>query len=223
MKFRRKANASDESADSATPDEGQDGGLDAATVGDTVDGAAGPHDVDDLPADDVERIDLGSLLISPEEGRELRLQVDENTGDVQAVVLAGQDGALELRAFAAPRHGDLWGEVRPQIAEDMARQGGEVTEREGRFGPELLCRMPVTLEDGTTATQPSRVIGVNGSRWLLRATLLGRPAMDVEGSADWEDTITRVAVRRGTGAMPVGDVLPVVLPDNARRVDPPTG
>lgn len=217
MKFRRKANASDEFAEVGEQAEAPD----TAPEADDPSGV-GPYDVEDLPEDDVERVDLGSLLIHPEPGRELRLQVDESTGEVQAVVLAGEDGAVELRAFAAPRHGDLWSDVRPQIAEDMVRQGGEVTEREGRFGPELVCRMTVDRGDGTTATQPSRIIGVNGSRWLLRATLLGRPAMDVEGSADWEDTITRIAVRRGTGAMPVGDVLPVVLPENARRVDPPT-
>lgn len=185
-----------------------------------ADPQVGPFDVDDLPDDGLERVDLGSLLIAPEEGRELRLQVDETTGEVQAVLVAGEDGAVELRAFAAPRHGDLWSDVRPQIAEDMLSQGGEVTERVGPFGPELVCRIEVQLEDGTAAVQPSRIIGINGSRWLLRATLLGRPAMDVDGSQDWEDTITRVAVRRGTGAMPVGDVLPVVLPENAQRIDP---
>jgi len=136
------------------------------------------------------------------------------------VVLAGADGALELRAFAAPRHGDLWGEVRPQIAADMAQHGGIASEREGRFGTELVCQMTVQRGDGTTGTQPSRIIGINGSRWMLRATLLGRPAMDLEGSGDWEDTIEKVAVRRGNGAMPVGDVLPVALPDDARRLDP---
>jgi hypothetical protein len=217
LKFRRKANQSDEIAGVGEQDEA----LEASPAADDP-GTGGPYDVDELPEDGVERVDLGSLLIHPEPGRELRLQVDETTGEVQAVVLAGQDGAVELRAFAAPRHGDLWSDVRPQIAEDMVRQGGEVTEREGRFGPELVCRMAVDRGDGTTATQPSRIIGVNGPRWLLRATLLGRPAMDVDGSADWEDTITRIAVRRGTGAMPVGDVLPVVLPADARRVDPPT-
>ncbi len=61
----------------------------------------------------MQRLDLGSLLITPEPGRELRLQVDERTQAVQAVLLAGSDGALELRAFAAPRNGDLWSEVRP--------------------------------------------------------------------------------------------------------------
>lgn len=211
MKFRRK---------SAEPDI-----ADPALLDDAVDPAApvqGPFDVDDLPADDVERLDLGSLLIEPQEGLELRLQVDEATGEVQAVLLAGEDGAVELRAFAAPRGGDLWGTVRPQIAADMAQHGGVASEREGRFGPELVCQLTVQLEDGTTATQPSRIIGINGPRWMLRATLLGRPAVEVDDAAAWEDSITRVAVRRGTGAMPVGDVLPVTLPENARRLDPPT-
>lgn len=183
---------------------------------------AGPYDVDELPDDGMERVDLGSLLLTPEEGRELRLQVDERTGEVQSVLLAGEDGALELRAFAAPRNGDLWGDVRPQIAADMAQRGGVASEREGRFGTELVCQMTVQLEDGSSGTQPSRIIGINGPRWMLRATLLGRPAVDPDQAGDWEESIARVAVRRGEGAMPVGDVLPVVLPESARRVEPPT-
>lgn len=205
MKFSRKSDSSDPT-ESAEPVE--------------VTPAVGPFDVDDVEGDGVERIDLGSLLIALEADRELRLQVDEKTGDVQAVMLAGPDGALELRAFAAPRNGDLWSNVRPQIADDMVRRGGVVAEREGRFGTELMCELTVARGDGSAAKQPSRVIGINGPRWLLRATLIGRPAMDVEGSTAWEDSITRVVVRRGHGAMPVGEPLPVVLPDNAKRVDP---
>jgi hypothetical protein len=182
----------------------------------------GPFDVDELPEDGVERVDLGSLLIAPEEDRELRLQVDETTGEVQSVMLASAEGAVELRAFAAPRGGDLWSDVRPRIAADMAQHGGVATEREGRFGTELVCQLSVTRGDGTTGTQPSRIIGINGPRWMLRATLLGRPATDPDGSTAWEDTITRVAVRRGGAAMPVGDLLPVTLPANARRIEPPT-
>jgi hypothetical protein len=89
------------------PDEGENAFDEVDATGD--DGAvAGPYDADDLPEDGAERVDLGSLLIVPEPGRELRLQVDEASGTVQSVVLAGSDGALELRAFAAPRNGDLW-------------------------------------------------------------------------------------------------------------------
>lgn len=212
MKFRRKS-------DVGTPaDEVQETPDEQATP------ETGPYDAEDLPDDPdhpVERVDLGSLLIEPEQGRELRLQVDEASGAVQSVLLAGPDGAVELRAYAAPRNGDLWGEVRPQIAADMAKRGGTATEREGRFGPELVCQIQVKREDGGTANQPSRIVGINGSRWLLRATFLGRPAVELDTAVAWEDTLTKVAVRRGAHALPVGEPLPVSLPDNARRVSRP--
>ncbi|MCD4534888.1 DUF3710 domain-containing protein [Nocardioides sp. cx-169] len=211
MKFRRKSDVD------AAPE-----AVDESGSPDTESGPTGPYDVDDLPDDGVERVDLGSLVIAPEADRELRLQVDEKSGNVQAVVLAGPDGALELRAFAAPRGGDLWGEVRPQIAADMSRRGGTATEREGEFGPELVCQITVKRPDGTTGTQPSRIIGVNGPRWLLRATLLGRPALEPEAAGAWIEALRRVAVRRGAHALPVGEALPLVMPENARRVDPPT-
>ena len=206
MKFRRKTD------ETSAPE----------VVADEV-AAVGPHDADALPDDGVERVDLGSLLIQPEPGRELRMQVDDATGAVQAVMLVGEDGALELRAFAAPRNGDLWSEVRPQIATDMVERGGTAKETEGRFGPELQCAIQVQRTDGQTGVQPSRVMGINGPRWLLRATLLGRPALEPELAVEWEEALTRVAVRRGAEAMPVGEPLPVVLPETARRVTPPAG
>ncbi len=217
MKFRRKSaiDAPDVAGSAGTEGTGD---ADHAAQLETL--PAGPYDADDLPDDGRERVDLGSLLLAAEEGRELRLQVDETSGTVQSVMLAGADGAIELRAFAAPRNGDLWSEVRPQIAADTAQRGGTASEREGRFGTELMCEVRVQRPEGV-ATQPSRIIGINGGRWLLRATLLGRPAIDPDGSADWEDVITRVAVRRGAHALPVGEPLPLVLPDHARRMTPP--
>ncbi|WP_323794286.1 DUF3710 domain-containing protein [Nocardioides sp.] len=215
MKFRRKS-ATD--VPDATGTEEAAASADPASSAESV--PAGPYDAEALPDDGVERVDLGSLLIGPEEGRELRLQVDESTGNVQSVMLAGADGALELRAFAAPRNGDLWAEVRPQIAADTAQRGGTATEREGRFGTELMCQMKVQRPEGVV-TQPSRIVGINGTRWLLRATLLGRPAIDPDNAADWEDVLTRVAVQRGGNPLPVGEPLPLILPDHARRVNPP--
>lgn len=216
MKFRRKSAAAEEADDAAQADQTSE--TTDETVGD--DPTTGPFDIDDLPEDDVERVDLGSLLIEPEPGRELRLQVDESSGNVQSVMLAGKDGALELRAFAAPRNGDLWGEVRPQIAADMAQKGGTASEQDGPFGPELVCSMQVQRKEGGTATQPSRIVGVNGPRWLLRATFFGRPAEPGKGG-DWDDVLSKVWVRRGDQAMRSGEALPVTLPDQARRVAPP--
>lgn len=209
MKFRRK------SAEAASAEEVS---ADGATANEPATAPVGPYDVSELPAGEDDRVDLGSLLIGPQPGRELRLQVDERTGQVQAVLLTNDDGALELRAFAAPRNGDLWTELRPRIAAEMAQRGGTASEREGRFGTEVLCQLPVTRPDGQPATQPSRIIGINGSRWLLRATLLGRPAVDAEAGREWEDVITTVAVRRGAGALPPGEPLPVTVPEGARKV-----
>ena len=212
MRFRRK---SDESAqpgeETAAP-----GTVQGATEGQAD--ASGPFDVSQVEGDGVERADLGSVLVPAIADRELRLQVDENSGQVRAVMLAGSDGACEFQAFAAPRNGDLWSDVRPQIAEDLTRRGGQATEREGRWGTELVCQMPVQRPDGTTATQPSRIIGINGDRWMLRASFLGRPATDPDATTEWEDALAQVVVRRGEGAMPVGEPLPVRLPDDARRV-----
>jgi hypothetical protein len=183
-----------------------------------LDAATGPWDSESTPDDELDRVDLGSLRVPPHEGTELRLQVDENTGEVQSVMLAADEGALELRAFAAPRNGDLWSEIRPQIASDVAQHGGTASEREGRWGTELVCQMQVVLADGSQALQPSRIIGVNGERWMLRATFLGQPAVEPEQAHAWEDALARVVVHRGTHAMPVGDALPLTLPEDAQRL-----
>ncbi len=204
MKFRRKTAPTD-----APVEEAVDSSEEVP--------ARGPFDAEDVN-DGVQRVDLGSLILTPETGRELRLQVEERSQEVQAVILSGPDGALELRAFSAPRNGDLWSTVRPQVAADMARRGGTATEQEGPFGPELLCQLSVKTAEGRTGTQHSRIIGINGSRWMLRATLLGRPATDPEAAASWEATLSRTIVRRGDHAMPVGDALPLTLPADARRV-----
>ena len=207
MKFRRKAAEATDTAGEAT---GIPSDSDAT--------ASGPFDVSLVEGDGVDRADLGSLLVPAIADRELRLQVDEQSGQVRAVMLAGSDGACEFQAFAAPRHGDLWNDVRPQIAEDMVKRGGQATEREGRWGTELVCQMPVKRPDGTETTQPSRIIGINGDRWMLRASLLGRPALDPDNTTEWEDALAQVVVRRGEQAMPVGEPLPVRLPEDARRV-----
>lgn len=182
---------------------------------------SGPFDADEVGDDGVQRVDLGSMMIAPVPGSELRIQVDERTKNVQAVIMHGAEGALELRAFSAPRNGDLWSEIRPQLAADMARRGGTATEREGRFGPELVCQLSVKTPDGRTGQQASRIVGINGSRWMVRATFLGKPAVDEEQAQAWEDALSQVVVRRGEQAMPVGDPLPITLPDEARRVGGP--
>lgn len=213
MKFRRKSEPT--SAPTADVESAADEPSAATAAEPRTDG---PFDESEVAGDGVQRVDLGCLLIAPSEGRELRLQVDEKSGTVQAVMLTGPDGALEIQPFAAPRNGDLWSTVRPQIQADITGRGGQAEEREGRFGTELICQVPVKKPDGSVGLQPSRIIGINGQRWMLRASFMGRPALAPEASQEWEDALATVVVRRGAGAMPVGEPIPATLPDQARRI-----
>lgn len=179
----------------------------------------GPFDVADVDLEQVALIDLGSLLIAPMENTDLRIQVDDNSGEILSVLLVGENAALEVRAFAAPRQSGMWEEARGQIAAEIARLGGTADEREGAFGPELFVQQPVTTEDGQHGIQASRVMGHDGPRWFLRTTLLGAPAVDASLAGPWEDAIRSFVVRRGDAAMPPGEALPLVLPSDATRLE----
>jgi len=183
--------------------------------------AEGPWDVSEVELhDDDGRVDLGSLLVTPQEGLELQLQVDEASGQVAAVVLAGPEGAVEVRAFAAPRNGDVWDAVRRQVAGEVARMGGTATETEGRWGTELKVSLTVTTPDGGRATQVSRVVGIAGPRWLLRATLFGAAAVEHRHDGEVETALRNVVVVRGSTAVPPGDPLPLAMPATVERPGP---
>lgn len=219
--------AADKTADTSSdkaPDKASAESTDAVGSDDSaassVPAGTGPRDGGDVPeADREELVDLGSLLVGPIAGFELRLQVEESTQQVRSVQLVTDDGIIDLRAFAAPRNGDLWTDVRPDVTADHEKRGGTVTEVDGDFGVELHCQLPVKRADGTKAIQPTRIIGINGPRWMLRATMLGRPAMKPEEAADFFTALDQLVVERGSSAMAPGDPLPLRLPDSAKRID----
>jgi hypothetical protein len=219
VKFRRKRTA-DEQGEAAA-DEGalETGSTDPAAAASSVGRARanGPWDFSEVEVADPPNglVDLGSLLVRPREGVELQLQVDEQHGQVVAVVLAATDGAVELRPFAAPRNGDIWPDVRSQIAAEVTRRGGTATEADGPWGPELRVVLSVQTPEGQTGTQASRVFGIAGPRWLLRATFFGRPALEPDEGGAVESALRDVIVRRGGEPHAPGEALPLVVPPNA--------
>lgn len=219
MRFRRKSGTETEGGDalegsSGAPEVDADGELTGA--GSEI---AGPFDASEVDLEERDCIDIGSLLVTPVGDVEMRLQVDEESGQVIAAVLVGDNGALELRAFASSRGGGAWDELRPRIAEETVKLGGSSTEQEGSFGHELMCLVPVQTPEGEQATQANRVIGCEGPNWLLRATLMGQPAVEPETAGLWEATIRQTVVRRGREAMAPGAPLPLTLPPQAHKVD----
>jgi len=180
----------------------------------------GPLDISEADLEDgADRVDLGGILLAAAPGLEVRLEVDEQSGQIRSVVYAGEDGALEVRAFASSRGESMWDEVRPAVAAEVASLGGQSVEFEGRWGTELACQLEVQLPDGQTGIQPSRVIGVDGPRWFVRATYLGRPAVEPESASTFDAALEALVVRRGSDPMPPGEHLPLVLPPQARRVE----
>ncbi|HVU74733.1 MAG TPA: DUF3710 domain-containing protein [Mycobacteriales bacterium] len=171
----------------------------------------GPWDIDDLPADGANRLDLGGLQVPVPEGVELRVDLDENQTIVAATFVHGED-VMQVGAFAAPRSEGIWDEVREDIAGALREQGGTSGDVEGPLGTELHARIP-TDQPGVFA--PARFIGVDGPRWFLRALVTG-PAT-AQGTVDpvLADVFRGIAVVRGPDAMAPRDPIPLRLPKDA--------
>lgn len=159
-------------------------------------------------------VDLGSIKLIPREGLNLRLEVEEGTGRVVAAALDYRGSTLQVQPFAASRNAGLWGEIRAQIGEQVAQQGGQVSEVSGILGPELSCRVPVTTPGGP-GFQDVRFIGVDGPRWFLRGVIAGPAAVDAEQGAAMLELFRGIVVVRGQSPLPPRELLPLKVPAQA--------
>lgn len=176
----------------------------------------GPWDSSERsPEGDPTYLDLGALLVRVREGLDVQLPTDGDSEDIGSVVLVAENSALELRAFAATRSGGLWEEVRDDLILEVARLEGECEQVDGPFGPELRIKVPVVLPDGEQGFQPSRIVGVEGPRWLLRATFLGEAGLNPADEGLLIDTFRDVIVVRGGEPRIPREALLLTLPANA--------
>ncbi|MCX6408247.1 MAG: DUF3710 domain-containing protein [Propionibacteriales bacterium] len=176
-----------------------------------------PRDSTEASADEPGYVDLGPLRIRGRVGFQLQVPQDDG-GGAGSVVLVTEEAGLELRAFAAPRSGGLWDEVREELVAEVQRLDGEVEELDGPFGPELRVQIPVTLPDGQDGFQPSRIVAVEGPRWMLRATFLGSAALEPDEDGLLEQAFREVVVVRGDDPRPVREPLLIELPPDAEPV-----
>lgn len=179
--------------------------------------ADGPfdHDEVDLAADEVQRLDLGALILTPWEGMGLQLQVNEATQRVVAALAFWEQSGLELALLAAPTSGGLADELLEDLTEEAQQAGGSATTTVGPFGPELRRVLPAEGPSGEQLFQVSRTWFAEGPRWLLRGTLLGEAGLteDDEGpSAPFVEFFRNVVVRRGDGPMVPGEVIEMTMP-----------
>jgi hypothetical protein len=215
--FRRRSGKRDRSEEPDDSEANGAGGLEDLEELE-IERPRGPWDRGETSVDEEDDayVDLGGLVVKGIEGLELRLQVEDQEGTIAAVMLAGPDSGLELRAFAAPRSGGIWDEVRNDIAAEAVRRGGTATEVDGEFGTELTLVVPVVMPDGKQATQPSRVVGVEGPRWLLRGTFLGKSAVAPDPEGPLESAFRDVIVVRGSEPMAPRDMIAMQMPAQAQ-------
>ncbi|WP_104134138.1 DUF3710 domain-containing protein [Cryobacterium sp. Y62] len=158
-------------------------------------------------------VDLGGIKILPREGLHLRLEIEEGSKRVVAIGLDFAGSTLQVQPFAAPRSSGLWHEIRDQIADQIGKQGGTTTPREGPFGPELVAEIPVAAgQEAGGVTRLARFIGVDGPRWFLRGVIAGEGAIDPNAAAQIEDLFRSLVVVRGGTPMPPRDLIPLRMP-----------
>jgi len=157
-------------------------------------------------------VDLGGVKVLPRPELGLRLEVEEGSKRVVAVALDYAGSTLQVQPFAAPRNSGLWHEIREQIVEQIARQGGTTSTVSGPFGPEIRAEIPAPPGSDPAGSRIARFIGVDGPRWFLRGVIGGAATADVDAAAQVEDLFRSIVVVRGGAPMPPRDLIPLKMP-----------
>ena len=173
----------------------------------------GPFDSSEVVDDDeVARIDLGSLMVAPVDGMQLRLELDEQQEAVVSAHALLGDSGVQLQVFAAPRTLGVWPDIRSEIADSVRSQGGSAEVVDGPLGRELVAGIPSRAADGRTVQTAVRFMGVDGPRWFLRAVISGPAATDEEKALPLVDIVRSVVVVRDDEARPPREALPLRVP-----------
>ncbi len=185
----------------------------ASTAG--FDRSAGPWDISEVPEPDAmvaERIDFGAIQVPLIPGMEVRVEIDPESNEPAAITLVLGEGAVQVRAFAAPRSGGGWQITLDELRAQISGDGGTVDETVGPFGGEAAAAVQGEDENGQSVVQPVRFVGVDGPRWSLQGVMFGA-GTDPDAAGDLEEVFRSLVVMRGDTAMPSGMPLPLSLPE----------
>ena len=188
----------------------------------------GPWDVEDENVPDYdEYLDMGSYYLPFLKGIELRVKANRATQQVLGatitygsssveIKLTNEGGgkypfkmpasSVEIEAFAAPKTFGLWDDVRA----DLIEANKDAKEVEGVFGTELA--LPVTVKGGRKVL--TRIVGVDGPRWMLRGIFSGKAATDPEGeeAKALNQFFADIVVERGDDPLAPRDLIPMHPP-----------
>ena len=167
----------------------------------------GPWDVEDENVPDYdEYLDMGSYYLPFLKGIELRVKANRATQQVLGTTITYGSSSVEIEAFAAPKTLGLWDDVRA----DLIEANKDAKEVEGMFGTELA--LPVTVKGGRKVL--TRIVGVDGPRWMLRGIFSGKAATDPEGeeAKALNQFFADIVVERGDDPLAPRDLIPMHPP-----------
>lgn len=164
----------------------------------------GPWDSEDEDAVDYDDyLDIGSLLLPFLQGSQLRLKSNGKTGEILGATVTYGSSSLELEAFAAPKSLGLWEEIRA----DIHKANPKSEEVDGVFGRELT--LPVEVRGKNLMT---RVVGIDGPRWMLRGIFSGPAATKGKEKDLLDQYLADLVVVRGDEPLAPRDLIPMHAP-----------
>lgn len=167
----------------------------------------GPWDIsEDNGPDYDEYLSLGSFYIPFVQGIQLRLKASKADNTLLGATVTIGRSSLELEAFAAPKTMGLWDDVR----DDLVAANPAATVEPGIFGAEV--RLPIQLPNGKKHI--TRIVGVDGPRWMLRGIFSG-PAADDPDSPEakvLDRFFSYIVVDRGEEPLAPRDLIPMAQP-----------
>ena len=177
----------------------------------------GPFDISevDLDADDVQRLDFGSLIVTPFDDMQLQLQINQANNQVQALMVVDKKSALEVALFAAPARGSMLSQVREEMAAAAEAAGGTMTLEKGPLGTQIRRVLPGTAADGREVKQRSLTWLAQGPKWLLRGVLMGQAVASEKIGDDAQllyEFFCNLVVRRGDSPKVPGELIGMDIP-----------
>ena len=167
----------------------------------------GPWDVDDENVPDYdEYLDMGAYYLPFLQGIELRVKANRATQQVLGTTITYGSSSVEIEAFAAPKTMGLWDDVRA----DLSEANKDAKETDGVFGTELA--LPVVVKGGRKVV--TRIVGVDGPRWMLRGIFSGKAATDPDNDETkaLNQLFSNIVVERGEDPLAPRDLIPMHPP-----------
>ena len=167
----------------------------------------GPWDVNDEDVPDYDDyLDLGAYYLPFLQGIQLRIKANRAIQQVLGSTITFGSSSLEIEAFAAPKTLGLWDDVRG----DLLEANKAASEVDGVFGTEL--KLPVNVKGGKTVN--TRIVGVDGPRWMLRGIFSGKAAIDPDSpeTEALNKFFAGIVVERGEEPLAPRDLIPMHPP-----------